>query len=213
MWAQAGVQSAFKKYVKVQNQLKVTGAMVAQEILNKNGIFDVTIVETPGTLSDHYDPSKKRVALSRDIYHGTTIASISVAAHEVGHAMQHAQSYYPLVFRSGMFPLVNICSKMAMPLVLIGLLISSFGSHWTIILDIGIFFYAGVVLFHFVTLPVEFNASSRAKAQLSDGFVIEQSEIEGCKKMLHAAAMTYVAAAAVALLQLIRLLLIRNSRR
>ena len=206
--AQWNVKRAYEKYVQIANRVNVTGFEVAKHILSRNGITDVKVIEVPGFLSDHYNPSTKTVALSKDIYHGRSISAISVAAHEVGHAIQHARAYYPVVLRGKLIPVTTISSNMAVPICLAGLLLSM-----PFLIDIGIVIYSVILLFHLVTLPVEFNASSRALVQLSNGFIANDKEKSDCQKMLKAAALTYVASMVVALMQLIRLILIRNSRR
>jgi hypothetical protein len=208
LWAQFNVKGKFKKYAQVPCSVKMTGAEVAEQILRKNGIMNVKIVETPGTLSDHYNPMKRTVALSPEIYHGRSIAALSVAAHEVGHAIQHARAYYPVVLRGAIVPIANISSQMAFPMIFIGFIFESLA-----LIDVGIYLFAGVLAFHLVTLPVEFNASNRAIAQLADGFIVNDTERKNCRKMLNAAAMTYVASTLMALLQLIRFILLRNARR
>jgi hypothetical protein len=208
IWAQANVKGSYEKYKKVLCSSNKTGATIAEEMLKKNGIFDVPVMLTPGFLSDHYHPGKKEVHLSEEIYHGRSIAAVSIAAHEVGHAIQHARAYYPLVLRGNLLPVANIGSKAAMPLFLIGLIVSI-----QPLMDIGIILFAGALVFHLVTLPVEFNASSRAMAEISDGYNVHSQELSACRKMLNAAALTYVASTLMTLMQLIRLILLRNSRR
>jgi len=207
-WAQMKVKSNYKKYLGIRSSLNISGAEVAQRILQQNGIHDVVIMEEPGELTDHYNPATKEVHLSEHIYHGTSIASLSIAAHEVGHAIQHAKGYYPVILRGKLLPAANIGSNFGFPLFLIGLLFS-----FPFLMDIGIIFFAGALIFHLVTLPVEFNASYRAIGELErGGFINVGLEKSGCKSMLSAAAMTYVASALMALVQLIRLLILRNSR-
>lgn len=207
-WAQSKVKSNFIKYSRIKASSDSTGAEVAERILQENGIYDVRVLPEKGELTDHYNPSTKEVHLSEPIFYGTSIASISIAAHEVGHAIQHAKGYYPVVLRGNLLPLANIGSTLAFPLFIAGL-IFSFGP----LMDIGIIFFSAALLFHIVTLPVEFNASSRAIQQLQDlNFVSNNQEVSSCKSMLGAAAMTYVASTLMALMQLIRLLILRNSR-
>lgn len=207
MYAQMKVKNTFAHYSKVRSRGGYTGAQVAQRIMMANDINDVQIEETSGKLSDHYDPIKKKLRLSSEIYHSNSVAALGVAAHEVGHAIQHRMSYTPLSVRGGLFPIANLGSNLAMPLFFAGLIFSS-----GFMMDIGIYFFLGAVLFQLVTLPVEFNASKRALIQLESGGYLERDEIGAAKKVLSAAAMTYVAATAVAVLQLIRLLLIRGAR-
>ena len=206
VYAQAKVKSTFSKYLRVQSKKGYTGAQVAQYMLHSNGIDDVQIEMVAGVLSDHYDPRRKRLRLSQDVYMGTSIASISVAAHEVGHAIQHARGYAPLKIRNSLVPVANIGSSMAWIFITVGFIISP------ALLDIGIMLFIGAVLFQVMTLPVEFNASSRAINELGSSHIIYADEIPYSKKVLSAAALTYVAATASAVLQLIRLLLIRNQR-
>ena len=206
LYAQAKVKSAFNKMSQVNSASGMTGAQVAKSLLQRNQLFDVQVEEVGGQLSDHYDPRTKTVRLSSNVYRSSSLAALGVAAHETGHAMQHQTAYAPLNWRSALFPVANIGSTAAFPLFLIGMFIPAF----SILIDLGIILFAGAVLFQLVTLPVEFNASSRAMAQLSNGGYLRADEISGAKKVLDAAALTYVAAAAVSVMQLIRLLLIRG---
>src|SRR4029077_13284042 len=211
MWAQWKVQHTYAKWAEVRASAGVTGADMARAIMTRNGVGDVTVETVGGVLSDHYDPTKKVVSLSQPIAQGTSISSIAVAAHEVGHVLQHAQGYAPLAMRSAVAPVAGFASMAAMPLFFIGLFFHLSGvSGWLI--DLGIAFFAGAVLFHLVTLPVEFDASRRALVQLTQHGAVAPQEVAGAKQVLDAAALTYVAAAAMAALQLVRLLLIRNSR-
>lgn len=207
MVAQSRVQSAYQKYSKIRNMRGMTGAEAAMHILRRNGLSDVKVEMTHGTLSDHYDPRSRVVRLSPGIFKGNSIASIAVASHECGHALQHHMGYAPLSFRSAFFPVVNISSKAAIPLLFIGLLIRSAG-----LMNVGIILFSAVVVFHLVTLPVEFNASSRAMVQIEENGFLSMEEVSGAKKVLNAAAMTYVASAAMAALQLLRFIILRNSR-
>ncbi len=207
-YAQHRVRKNYEYYGKIENSKRISGADVARKILQLNGISDVSVNPIEGNLTDHYHPKTKEVNLSEGIYYGTSIASISIAAHEVGHAIQHAKGYYPVVLRGSLLPVANIGSTLAFPMFFIGLIFSYSG-----LMTLGIVFFSGALLFHLITLPVEFNASSRAIKQLVDGgFVDNNGEITGCKKMLNAAAMTYVVSTLMALLQLIRMILLRNSR-
>ena len=205
--AQVKVKSAFKKMSQVRSASGMTGAQVAKSLLQRNQLYDVEVEQVAGRLSDHYDPRAKVVRLSPEVYQSNSLAALGVAAHETGHAIQHKVAYAPLSWRSAIFPVANIGSKAAFPLFFIGIIIPSF----SFLIDLGIILFAGAVLFHLVTLPVEFNASSRAMTQLSSGGYLSADEIGGAKKVLDAAALTYVAAAAMAVLQLIRLLLIRGN--
>jgi len=207
MVAQNMVQSAYRKYSQVRNMRGMTGAEAAMHILRRNGLNDVQVEMTHGTLSDHYDPRSRTVRLSSGIYQGNSIASIAVASHECGHALQHHVGYAPLSFRSAFFPVVNISSKAAMPLLFLGFFIRSTG-----LMNVGIVLFSAVVIFNLITLPVEFNASSRAFAQIEENGFLADEEIGGAKKVLNAAALTYVASAAMAVLQLLRFIVLRNSR-
>jgi len=207
-WAQANVKGTYEKYKKVPNSVRITGKEVAERLLSKNGIYGVPVLCDKGELTDHYHPSKREVVLSSDVYHGTSIAAISIAAHEVGHAIQHDHGYSPVVIRGSLLPVANIGSQAGIPMFFIGLLF-----QFEILMTIGIIFFAFALLFHLVTLPVEFNASRRAIAQLTEGYTTTDLEVKQCRKMLNAAAMTYVASTLMILIQLIRLILLRNSRR
>ncbi|MBQ9699469.1 MAG: zinc metallopeptidase [Lachnospiraceae bacterium] len=205
------VNSRFKKYAKVRNMAGLTGAEVAERILHREGIYDVSIEHVSGSLSDHYDPRSKVLRLSDSTYGSTSIAAAGVAAHEVGHAIQHARGYAPISLRSALVPVANIGSYASWILILIGLLFTGESSQaW---LTAGIICFAATVLFHLVTLPVEFNASSRAIRALTDCGVLYDNEIGGAKKVLNAAALTYVASAATAILQLLRLVILFGGRR
>ncbi len=212
MYAQGKVKSAYSKYLRVPGRKGITGYQAARMILDSNGMRHVPIELTAGTLSDHYDPKNDVMRLSNDVYNGTSIASVSIAAHESGHALQDGSSYGFLKFRSTIAPVVSIVSTASWPLILIGLVIIGTGNLTTgnMIFNLGILFFCAVVLFHTVTLPVELNASKRAVRQLVDLGIIDASEKKGAKKVLSAAAMTYVAALAAAIANLIRILLIRG---
>jgi uncharacterized protein len=207
IYAQFAIRSAYSKWSKVRSSAGMTGRQVAENLLRQNNIYDVEIEQVEGKLSDHYDSKAKVIRLSTDVYASSSLAAIGVAAHETGHAIQHATAYAPLNVRQSLFPVANIGSRWGFWLFLIGMFVSSF----SFLMDIGIIFFAGAVLFQIVTLPVEFNASSRALAQLSTGGYLRVDEISGARRVLNAAALTYVAAAAMALLQLIRLVLIRGN--
>ncbi|ALC90131.1 Zn-dependent protease [Bacillus sp. FJAT-18017] len=203
LWAQMRVKGAYKKYSKVSSSSMKTGAEVAREILHANGLYDVRIEEGRGFLSDHYDPRAKAIRLSPDIYHGHSLASTAIAAHEVGHAIQDGENYAFLRFRHALVPVANIGSNFSWILIIIGML-----AYMSELLLLGIIFMAAAVLFQIVTLPVEFNASSRALDQVVSLGIIRNEEERPAKKVLDAAALTYVAAAAVAVLELLRLVLI-----
>lgn len=204
-YAQIRVKNAFKQQSQVRNAYGLTGRQAALELLRMNGIGDVDVEEVKGSLSDHYDPRSKKVRLSSDNYQNASLASVSVAAHEVGHAIQHATGYMPLKLRHSILPVTSLGSWMAFPLFFIGFLFQT-----PFLMDIGIIFFAGVVLFHLVTLPVEFDASNRAMKQLQAHGFLTEVEVGGAKKVLNAAALTYVAATAMAAMQLLRLIILRG---
>ncbi|WP_206363932.1 zinc metallopeptidase [Gudongella oleilytica] len=206
MYAQMKIKSTFSKYLQVPSQTGLTGSQVARFILDKNGLYNVRVENVAGSLTDHYDPRTEVVRLSQNVYGGSSIAAVSVAAHEVGHAIQHANSYFPLSLRSALAPVASFGSRLVWVFIFIGMIISPF------FIDIGIALFLGVVLFQIVTLPVEFNASKRALEQLEAGIIDEESA-RGSKKVLNAAALTYVAATIVALAELLRLLAIFNRKR
>jgi Zn-dependent membrane protease YugP len=213
MWAQWKVQSTFEKFSRVRATNGLSGRDMALRIMARNGVTGVEVEPVGGMLSDHYDPRSRKVRLSEPNFAGGSISSIAVAAHEVGHVLQHHEGYFPLQLRSGFAPVASIASTAAMPLFIIGLLFGQ-GLPWGgLLMDLGIVFFAGAVLFHLVTLPVEFDASRRALAQLTTTGAVRPEEVSGAKKVLDAAALTYVAAAAMAVLQLVRLLALRNDRR
>ncbi|SEP67481.1 zinc metallopeptidase [Piscibacillus halophilus] len=202
LWAQSKVKNTYKKYMKVPNSSGMSGADVARRILQENGIYDVRVEETKGFLSDHYDPRKKVVRLSSHNYHQHSKAAAAIAAHEVGHAIQDAEEYAFLRFRHALVPVASLGSNMSFFLILAGIILGATG-----LVGIGIVFMAFAVLFQLVTLPVEFNASNRAMDQLVSSGVITSSEHPETKKVLNAAALTYVAAAVVALMELVRFVL------
>lgn len=207
-YSQSKVKSTFGKYLEVKNKRGLTGYEVAQMILKRNGLNEVRVeASSRGGLSDHYDPRSKVIRLSSQVYSGQSISSISVAAHEVGHAIQHAKAYKPLTFRSLLAPVASIASRSVMFIVILGLITDITG-----LIDLGILVFMAVLLFQLVTLPVEFNASSRALKQLQGQGIIYQDELPMSKKVLNAAALTYVAAVAASLGQLLRLLILRGRR-
>ena len=208
MYAQFKVSSTTNRYFRVRTQIGYTGEQTAREILNANGIYDVRIEMTRGTLSDHYDPRNKILRLSQDVYRGTSITSVAVAAHECGHAIQHARGYAPLTIRGAIVPVVNFASNASWILIMLGLFMTS----TTSLLKIGILLFATTVVFQLITLPVEFNASHRALIQIENLGIVTRDERRESKKVLDAAALTYVAAAASAILQLLRLITIANRR-
>ncbi len=203
LWAQMKVKSTYKKYSQVPSSSGMTGAQVARKILDDNGLYNVAVEETPGFLSDHYDPRTKVVRLSSGNFHGDSIAGAAVAAHEVGHAMQDQEEYAFLRFRHALVPVASFGSNISWILIIVGML-----AGLADLLLFGIIFMAAAVLFQVVTLPVEFNASSRAMEQIVSAGVIRNDEERETRKVLNAAAMTYVAAAAVAVLELLRLVLL-----
>ena len=211
MIASARVNSTFKKYSKYRSMTGMTGAQAAERILNYAGIYDVTIQHVSGNLTDHYNPKQKTLNLSDPVYNSTSVAALGVAAHECGHAIQHQQEYAPLSIRSAIVPVANIGSQLAWPLILIGLFISS--NTGVFFINLGIIAFSFAVIFQLVTLPVEFNASGRALRILGDTGILAESELPYTKKVLSAAALTYVASAAAAILQLLRLILLTNRRR
>ncbi len=206
IWAQMRVSSTYSKYSKISSTRGATGAEIAKILLEHNGLPDVKIEAVKGKLSDHYDPRSNTVRLSTDNYRGRSLSAVAVAAHEVGHAIQHGTGYIPLKIRHSILPATNLGSWAAFPLFIIGFLFNT-----PLLMDIGIILFAGVVVFHFVTLPVEFNASHRALAQLSSYGMLVEEEVMGARKVLNAAALTYVAATAVALIHLVRLLILRGN--
>lgn len=207
LWAQFKVKRTFDKYSKVEAGSGMTGAELARRLLQDQGLSQIEIQEIDGKLSDHYDPGARVLRLSAGVSQGRSVSALGVAAHEVGHAVQHKEAYRPFQIRQAIAPAAGFGSKLAFPLILIGLLMSI-----PALLDIGIVFFSAAVLFQLVTLPVEFNASGRALAVLSNRGYLAQIEVRDAKKVLSAAALTYVAATAVAVLQLIRLLVLRDAR-
>lgn len=206
MYAQFKVSSTTNRYFKVRSKFGYTGEQTARKILDANGLYNVRIEMVRGRLSDHYDPRSNVVRLSEDVYYGTSITSVSVAAHECGHAIQHAKGYAPLQIRSSLVPVVSFASNISWFLILIGFVMSG------PFLKIGILLFSASVLFQIVTLPVEFNASRRALVQIGNEGILEGKEIKEGKDVLTAAALTYVAAALVSVLQLLRLIAISQRR-
>lgn len=209
LWASAGVKNSFAKYSKVRTSYAITAVEAAERILHGAGIYDVKIEHVSGNLTDHYDSSSKILRLSDSVYNSTSVAAVGVAAHECGHAIQDHEEYVPLRLRHFLVPIVNFGNRLSMPLFVIGLLLGMYNS----LVPIGIFLFSFAVLFQFVTLPVEFNASSRAVAILGDSGMVTTEELPKVKKVLKAAAYTYLAAAASSALQLLRLLLLARRRR
>ena len=210
LWASSNVNSTFRKYSKQYSLRRLTGAEAAQRGLSANGVRDVRIEHVSGNLTDHYDPKSNVIRLSDQVYSNTSTAAIGVACHEAGHAVQYAEGYAPIKLRAAIIPVTNIGSRMALPLILLGLLFSSFGDT-LIYLGIGCFSLS--LVFQLVTLPVEFNASRRALQAIESGNLLTEEEQKGARKTLTAAALTYVAATAVSLAQLVRLLALFGGRR
>ena len=213
LWASANVNSTFKKYSQVHSIRRITGADAAQRVLAANGVTGVRIERINGNLTDHFDPRTNVIRLSNDVYSGTSTAAIGVACHEAGHAVQYAKHYAPMKLRAVIIPATNLGSKLAMPLILLGILLSAFYQMSYTLVYIGIACFGLSLLFQLVTLPVEFNASRRAMQAISDANILTDEEQRGARKTLTAAALTYVAATAVALMQLLRLILLFGGRR
>ncbi len=209
MWASARVNSTYNKYAKVRSMQGLTGSEAAQKILYYAGLSNVRVEHVSGNLTDHYDPKSKVLRLSDSTYSSASVAAIGVAAHECGHAIQDAEGYSPLRLRSTLVPAANLGSRLGIPIILLGVLL---GSNYTLV-QVGIWVFSLAVLFQLVTLPVEFNASNRAMRILGDRGMLGQEELGMCKKVLSAAAMTYVAAAASSIIQLLRLVLLFGRRR
>ena len=208
LWASANVNSTFKKYAQIPSTSGFTGAEAARRILDANGLTHIRIEHVNGKLTDHYDPKAEVIRLSDSVYDNHSAAAIGVAAHEAGHAVQHAQGYFPLVVRNAIIPVCNIGSNLAMPLILLGLVLDVFG-----LCTIGILAFSLSTVFQLITLPVEFNASSRALAALASSGRFTDEDLSNAKKTLRAAALTYVAALAVSLANLLRLIILVNGRR
>ena len=208
MYAQFKVKTTFARYLQERAYAGLSGAQVARHILNANGLHNVSVERIGGELTDHYDPRSGTVRLSPMVYDGTSVAAIGVAAHEVGHAVQHARGYVPLGLRTSLFPIASIGSQMAFPLFILGFLFSI-----DVLMLVGIWFFIAALGFQLITLPVEFNASKRAMAALQSGGYLTKAEVPKAQAVLSAAALTYVAAVAVAASQLIRLLFLRGQRR
>lgn len=211
MIASARVKGTFNKYSQLRSMSGMNGAQVAQRVLQAAGIYDVQVRHVSGSLTDHYDPRTKTVNLSDPVYNATSVAALGVAAHECGHAIHHAKSYAPLSIRSALVPIANFGSMLAWPVILIGLLFNTRSSG--LIIDIGILLFSAAVLFQLVTLPVEFDASRRALVMLRTQGILSDDELKYTRKVLKSAALTYVASAAAAILQLLRIILITNGRR
>ncbi|MGE5677492.1 MAG: zinc metallopeptidase [Pseudomonadota bacterium] len=206
-YAQSKVSSTFNKYMRVRNSYGYTGYDVARRLLDINGLQNVPIERIGGRLSDHYDPGKRVLRLSQDVYGGSSLASVGVAAHECGHAIQHSEGYAPLVVRNMIAPVASFGSQASWLFIIAGFIFS-----WGTLIDVGILLFTAAVIFQLITLPVEFNASSRATALLESNGLVPANEIGPAREVLRAAALTYVAAAFTAIMQLVRLLLIRGRR-
>lgn len=213
MLASSSVNNTFKKYSKVNSFRGLTGAEAAQRVLLANGVRDVRIERVSGNLTDHYDPRTNVIRLSDSVHSSTSVAAIGVACHEAGHAVQYAENYGPIKIRAAIIPLTNIGSKLAMPLILAGILLTALGNFSYVLVDLGIAAFSLSLIFQLVTLPVEFNASRRAMQTIETSGLLTTEEQQGAKKTLKAAAMTYVAATAVALAQLVRLIMLFGGRR
>ena len=212
LWASARVNSTFKKYSTQLSRRRITGAEAARRVLSANGVHDVRIDRISGNLTDHYDPKANVIRLSDSVYDSTSTAAIGVACHEAGHAVQYATNYVPIRLRAAIIPITNIGSKLAMPLILLGLLLTFMEDFSYFFVYLGIACFGLSLVFQLITLPVEFNASRRAMEAIQDSELLTSEEQKGARKTLTAAAMTYVAATAVALAQLLRLVLIFGGR-
>lgn len=212
-WASANVNSTFKRYSKQYSVRRLTGAEAARRVLSANGVSGVRIERVSGSLTDHYDPRTNVIRLSDDVYDNPSTAAIGVACHEAGHAVQYAVGYAPIRLRSAIIPITNFGSRLAFPLILAGILLTSLSNRFYSLVDLGIFCFSLSLVFQLVTLPVEFNASSRALKSIESCGLLNDQEMVGARKTLSAAAMTYVAATAVSLGQLLRLMMIFGRRR
>lgn len=210
LYAQSNISNTYNKYFRIANRRGYTGAQVATQMLQNSGIYDVRVERVAGNLTDHYDPRTKTLRLSQSVYDSTSVAALGVAAHETGHAIQHDVGYAPLSLRSIFVPVANLGSKLSLPLIFIGMFFTS--NSGNMMIDLGIIFFALSVAFTLITLPVEFNASSRAITLLVDQNFLDEGEVGGAKKVLQAAALTYVAAAIAAVAQLLRLIAIFGRR-
>lgn len=208
LWAQAMVSSRFKKYSAQRTINGITGVDAARQVMERAGVYNVPIERVTGNLSDHYDPRTNVIRLSENVYDTASVAAVGVAAHEAGHAIQYATSYAPIRMRAAIIPVTNIGSKLSVPLIIIGMLMEMTG-----LINIGIILFGTVVVFQLITLPVEFNASRHAVSSLSQTGLLNDDELSGSKKVLSAAALTYVGALAVSLAQLIRMLAVSRRRR
>lgn len=212
--ASAKVNTTFAKYSKKLSHAGLTGAEAARRVLASHGIYDVQIKRTAGNLTDHYDPRDNCIYLSTSVFDNTSCAAIGVAAHEAGHAVQHAQNYAPVKLRTAIVPITNVGSRLSWPLILVGVILMALSDIFFYVAMVGVILFSLTALFQLITLPTEFNASRRAIATIEDCGLLDREEIAGAKKVLSAAAMTYVAALAVSLMQLLRVfLMVTGSRR
>lgn len=213
LWAQSSVNSAFRKYSNVRNSLGITGAEAARRILDNNGLSDVPInVIGGGDLNNYYDPRDRSLNLSSEVYQSASVSAVAVACHEVGHAIQHESGYTFLKLRNSIVPLVNFTQMFSWPLIIIGILLTSVSAYGNLIFNTGVICFLFVIAFHLVTLPVELNASNRAIEQMTANGLVSSQDITGSRKVLRAAAMTYIAALATAIANLLRILLIAGRR-
>ncbi len=213
LWASSNVNSTFRRYSQVYSKRGMTGAQAAEQVLKSNGIYNVRIEQVSGNLTDHYDPKSNVIRLSTDVYGSTSVASIGVACHEAGHAVQYALNYGPIKLRAAIIPVTNIGSMLAIPLIILGLVLNFMAELSFVFVYIGIGCFGLSLLLQLITLPVEFNASRRAVSAIKDSSILFEDELDGAKKTLRAAALTYVAAAAVSLMQFLRLLMLFGGRR
>ena len=213
LWASANVKSTFNRYAKQFSSRRITGADAARRVLSANGVHGVRIDRVSGKLTDHFDPKTNVIRLSESVYNNTSTAAIGVACHEAGHAVQYAENYGPIKLRAAIIPVTNLGSRLAMPLILLGILLSAFGGLSDGLVYLGIACFGFSLVFQIVTLPVEFNASRRAMQAIESGNILTEEEQRGARKTLKAAALTYVAATAVALAQLVRLIALFGGRR
>lgn len=213
LWASHNVNSTFKKYAKQLSSRHITGAQAAQRVLSANGVYGVKIIRISGNLTDHFDPQQNVIRLSDSVYDSTSTAAIGVACHEAGHAVQYAQGYAPIKLRAAVIPLTNFGTKIAWPLMLLGILLSGLSYVFYNLVYVGIACFALSLVFQLITLPVEFNASRRAMTAIREGNILTEQELAGARKTLTAAALTYVAAVATSLVQILRLIAIANRRK
>ena len=212
LWASWNVKRSFSKYAKVLNSRGLTGADAARRVLDANGLRDVPVEQISGELSDHYDPKSRTVRLSQSVWGSTSVAAVGVACHEVGHAIQNAENYLPVQIRQAIIPVTALGEKLSVPLLIIGLLLSSYSRYFIYLAYAGVALYAMCAVFQIVTLPTEFDASRRALASIQDMELLDGEELQGAKKVLTAAALTYVAALATTLMQLLRFVVLVRDR-